>query len=299
MNVVVTGGAGFIGARAVAALLARGHRVAVLLRPTTSRARLAALQGSITVIQCALDDLTSAESALRAFRPECCLHLAWYAEPGSYLDSPRNFHALAQTVNLLQLLPRLGCKRVVMAGTCAEYVPAEVPLREDAPVAPASLYAAAKLSALMLGEQYARLHGLRLAWGRVFLLYGPGEDERRAIPALVRTLRAGRVFDATEGLQRRDFLHVDDVAEAFATLCESQADGVYNIASGEGPTLREIFTAIQTGLGLAGRIRFGAIAPRGWEPPMLVGDNARLQALGWRPRFSLAAGLDTVVRDLA
>jgi nucleoside-diphosphate-sugar epimerase len=297
MKLIVTGAAGFIGARAAVQLADRGHEVALLLRPATSTWRLGALLPRVRVIASELDALAGVRDAIEGFAPECCLHLAWYAEPGKYLDSERNFDCLAHTVALLRGLAEAGCRSFVMAGTCAEYAASSERLRESSAVEPATLYAAAKLAALHLGQQYARLRGLQLAWGRIFLPYGPSEDPRRAIPAAIRTLRGGAQFDATTAGQLRDFLHVDDVAAAFVTLCEARATGVYNICSGEGRTMREVFELIQAKLGLRDRIRFGAVAPRGWEPPSIVGDNTKLRAAGWTPRHSLEAGLEAILAD--
>lgn len=297
MKVIVTGGAGFIGARATAQLVERGHDVALLLRPGTSTQRLDAVLPRLRVIAADLAALAGTQDAIQAFAPECCLHFAWYAEPGKYLDSERNFDSLAHAVGLLRALAEGGCRAFVMAGTCAEYAASSGRLREDSPVEPTTLYAAAKLAALLLGQQYARLRGLQLAWGRIFLLYGPGEDPRRAVPAAIRTLRSGAQFDATAGMQLRDFLHVDDIAGAFVTLCEARASGVYNVCSGQGHTMREVFELIQAKLGLRDRIRFGTIAPRGWEPPSIVGDNSKLRAAGWTPAYSLEAGLEATLAD--
>ena len=159
------------------------------------------------------------------------------------------------------------------------------------PTKPATLYAATKLAMCLIGEQLAHGREARFAWGRVFYPYGPGEDPRRALPALVRSLLAGETFDATEGAQVRDYVHVDDVASGFITLLESGADGVYNLCSGAPYTMKQIMTAAGAALGAESRIRFGAVPYRGWEPKRICGDNAKLRALGWTPRFDLESGL--------
>ena len=298
MKVLLTGGAGFVGARVAAGLVRRGHKVALLLRPSTATHRISALLPIVKVICCDLGAIQLVEKQIVDFEPECCLHFAWYAEPGKYLDSEANFDSLFHTVSLMRFLAERGCGSFVGAGTCAEYVPTENRMREDSPVAPSTLYAASKLSALMLGQQYAHLRKINFAWGRIFLLYGSGEDQRRAIPSAIRKLRAGEVFNATEGLQLRDFLHVDDVASAFLALCEARADGIFNICSGEAYSMRAIFEKVQECLGLQDRIRFGAVAPREWDPPSIIGENEKLRALKWRPLISLQCGLEHAIRDI-
>ena len=126
--------------------------------------------------------------AIREFRPEACIHLAWYVEPGKYLDSPQNIAYLASSMQLLQLLIDTGCQQVVMTGTCAEYDTDTGYLKETSPTRPSTLYAAAKLSLSLLGQQLAQDAGVRFAWARIFYLYGDNEDPRRMVPALINAL---------------------------------------------------------------------------------------------------------------
>jgi nucleoside-diphosphate-sugar epimerase len=292
VRVLVTGAAGFIGARVVRELLDAGHEVTALLRPGGAAPRLAAVHDQIAVARADLEDRTAVAAALAEARPQGCIHLAWYAEPGLYLQSERNIPALEASLALLAALADAGCASMVAAGTCAEYAPVERALAEDAPTRPDTLYAACKLAFAVVGQQLAAARGVRFAWGRVFHLYGPDEDPRRLVPALMGALMAGREFAASSGDQVRDYLHVDDVARAFVVLLERQAPGVYNIASGERVAIRNLMETIGRIAGRPELIRFGAQARRAaWDPPTIVGDNARLRDLGWSPGIDLVSGL--------
>ncbi|HYC36864.1 MAG TPA: NAD(P)-dependent oxidoreductase [Usitatibacter sp.] len=297
MKILLTGASGFIGSRVVRQLQARGHEVAALVEPGDPLRRLAGIE-ALRRIEGGLESIAVAREAILAFAPEGCIHLAWYAEPGKYLHSERNLGCLAGSLQLLALLQEAGCKRIVGAGTCAEYAFGDELLREDGATKPETLYAACKLSLGMIGQQLAALGDYAFAWGRVFYLYGPGEDPRRAIPALAGTLLAGRDFDASAGTQVRDYVHVDDVASGFVTLVERATTGVYNISSAQRRTMREIMAKVQEAVGSGGRINFGAMPPRGWEPPFICGDNSRLRSLGWEPRIPLEQGLGAVVETL-
>ena len=290
MRVLVTGASGFIGARVARALVARGHEVTAVFLPQDRLDRLNEV--SVALAPCDLQDATSIEKLITGKRPEGCIHLAWYAVPGLYLHSEENLKSLFASAALMQRLLAAGCRNIVMAGTCAEYDTEAAPLlREDDPTKPATVYAASKLAMLLIGQRLAAGTEARFAWGRIFYPYGPGEDPRRAIPALIRKLLNGETFDATAGDQIRDYIHVDDIAAAFVQLLESKAQGIFNISSAVPLSMKVIFQTVAEIMRKPQAIRFGAVPYRGWEPPRICGDNARLKALGWTPRFDLESGM--------
>jgi nucleoside-diphosphate-sugar epimerase len=129
----------------------------------------------------------------------------------------------------------------------------------------------------------------------MFYLFGPGEDERRMVPALVRKLLAGEEFLATPGDQVRDYLHVEDAAAGLVRLLEASASGTYNVCSGEPVSIRRLMEMIGDEIGATGLIRFGAIPHRAWEPPFICGDSSRLRGLGWKPRYDLRAAIRAAV----
>jgi dTDP-6-deoxy-L-talose 4-dehydrogenase (NAD+) len=296
MRVFVTGASGFVGSHVTRQLVENGDEVAILLSPDSPAPRLHDVIDKVTVIRQRLADQLPIQTALQQFQPEACIHLAWYAEPGKYLDSPENIPLLQQSLNLLDMLIALGCGRVVMVGTCAEYDTDLGYLREDSPTKPATIYAACKLSLGLIGQHRAAAANIHFAWARLFYLYGLGEDSRRLIPALVEALQHGKTFDATLGEQVRDYLHVADVASALIILARQSASGVYNIASGIPITIRQLMETVGQLAGHPELIRFGALAYRAWEPMFICGDNRKLRAIGWSPRFSLQDGLKQLMR---
>ena len=294
MKVLLTGASGFLGAHTARALLESGHEVAALVRPGVPAPRLAALADRLARVEGDLDNPASFDADLAAWSPEACVHLAWYAEPGQYLHSPRSLSALTGSLALLERLKRLGCRYFLGAGTCAEYEAAPGWLHEDGPTRPETLYAAAKLSLCLLGPHLASPE-MRFGWARIFYPYGPWEDPRRAVPALIGSLRRGEPFEASAGSQVRDYLHAEDIAAAFCRLVDTQAEGIYNVASGEPVTMRRLMETLGEITGRGDLIRFGALPPRDWDPPFICGDTRRLRGLGWTPRRSLTNGLrDTV-----
>jgi nucleoside-diphosphate-sugar epimerase len=242
-----------------------------------------------------LEDRSTVRQRIEEWRPQGCIHLAWHAEPGRYLEARENLASLDGTLALLQVLIDAGCSSVVMAGTCAEYDTDLGWLKEDAPLRPQTLYAATKASASMMVQQLSKGTGTSVAWGRVFYPYGPFEDRRRAVPALILSLIEGRRFAASAGQQVRDYIHVSDVADAFITLLDRGSSGVFNVSSGVPITMRALMETIGDLMDRRDLIDFGAVPYRSWEPMFICGDNSRLKALGWLPGYTLSRGMNETI----
>ena len=295
MRVLVTGASGFIGAAVMRLLLEQEVETAALVSAGKPLDRLRDLDTRFVRIEGRLADILTLRPQLEAFRPDACIHLAWYAEPGKYLYSPENVPIMQQSLSLLQTLIEIGCQQFVGVGTCAEYDTDVGFLREDGPTNPATIYAACKLSMCLIGQHMAAAAGVNFAWGRLFYLYGEQEDSRRLVPAVIQSLRQGKPFDATAGEQVRDYLHTTDVASALITLVQQNTHGIYNIASGIPITMRNLMENIGEIVGGKDLIRFGAIPYRQWEPMFICGDNHKLKSLGWSPRYTLREGLTQTI----
>jgi nucleoside-diphosphate-sugar epimerase len=296
-RVLVTGANGFIGAQLVKVLLDRHCQVAALVRPASRLDRLADRLERLLVLRCQLADRPRLSQYLTDFRPDVCLHLAWYAEPGHYLTSSTNIESLTDSLALQQALIGAGCRHMVVTGTCAEYDTDCGYLRENSPLRPQTLYAATKHSLQVIGSAVATAAGMRFAWARLFFLYGPGEDERRMVPALIKSLLTGQHFRATSGEQIRDYLHVEDVATALWAIAARGLVGPVNIASGQPISVRAMMQQLAGAIGRPELVDFGSLPHRAWEPPFIVGDNTRLRTeTDWQPHYAdQQAGLEATI----
>ena len=289
-RVLVTGASGFVGLPVIAELAGRGEEVHALYAHTPP----AGLNG-VHWHRVDLGSEQPADALLAELAPERLVHLAWYVEHGRFWNASENVLWVERSLRLLRAFTAAGGCRAVMLGTAAEYdwSAADHALRELAsPLGPSTLYGVAKDGLRRISEAYAEREGLELAWGRLFFLYGPREDRGRLVASVIHSLLAGKPVETTAGTQRRDFLHVEDVAGAVVALLQSTVCGPVNIASGDPVAVAEIVDQIAQLIGRPELVLRGALPDRGEEPPLLLADIARLRdEVGFRPRWSRADGL--------
>jgi nucleoside-diphosphate-sugar epimerase len=229
-------------------------------------------------------------------RPSHLLHLAWVTTPGEYWTSLENERWREASVHLVREFIRFGGRRVVVAGTCAEYDWSHGICDEaTTPMRPATLYGRCKHALHLDLVQLTEAAGRELAWARLFFLYGPGEHRARLVPGVIESLLRGQPALCTPGTQQRDFLHVSDAAEALVRILMSREVGAFNVASGTAIPVAEVVGRIGRLLGASRLIRLGARPASSNEPALLAADVCRIRALDWNPRFGLTEGLEDTI----
>lgn len=290
-RVLVTGASGFIGRHCLPLLKEKGYEVYAV----SSKVSKGAIEG-VHWIQFDLLGSECIKEMLAAIKPSHLLHFAWIATPGSYWRSKDNLRWLKASMDLLEAFALQGGKRAVFSGTCAEYDWNSLEFDEGALCLPKSLYGSSKLALQLIVEALAKEIGFSQAWGRIFYLYGPYEYPERFVPSIIQGLLQKKSIPCSHGNQIRDFLHVKDVADAFATLLDSDVQGVVNIGSGVGVSIKEVIQKITCRLGEQDLVRFGALQSPLGDPASLVPNTARLKnELGWSPHFSLEEGLEDTI----
>jgi UDP-glucose 4-epimerase len=283
MQVLVTGGAGFIGAHTVRALLDAGHAVTVLDDLSTGVADQVP-EGVRLVRGDVRDQLTVWRSLEGA---DAVVHLAARSSvPDSFRD-PLGVESVNDlgSGTVLDCAWRRGLRRVVLASSASVYGQGEV-RHEEQPMAPRSPYAASKVAMEALGRVY-RERGCQVATLRYFNVYGPGQGEG-VVPAFFGDLLAGRELTLHgTGEQSRDFVHVSDVARANVMALDWNQE--VNVGRGESTT---VLGLARTMAGLL-RVPFRTTtAPaRELDPRCCSADPGRARALGWSPRIGLETGL--------
>jgi nucleoside-diphosphate-sugar epimerase len=305
---LVTGGAGFIGANIVHALVAAGQRVRVLDNLATGRAHnLRDLDGKLDFRNGDVCEPTAVREVVRGVR--CVLHLAALPSVPGSVEDPAGSNAVNLTGTLNVLLAARDAKvgRVVFSSSSAVYGDSpELPKREGMPPAPLSPYAVQKLA----GEYYARifhdLYGLETFCLRYFNVFGPRQNPASqyaaVVPLFIRAaLRGAAPVIYGDGRQTRDFVFVEDVVRANLRCCAAPAQAagaVYNIAAGSRMSVRELAETVIRVIGTS-------VEPR-YEPPR-TGDIQDSQAdisrardvLQWTPQVAFEAGLQRTVEWFA
>jgi UDP-glucose 4-epimerase len=293
VNVLVTGGAGFIGSHVVDALVADGARVDVV--DDLSSGREANLEGALQRgARLHVADVTDVGEIARVTataRPDVVLHLAAHINVRRSVDEPA-FDAgvnVAGTAAVLEAARRAGARRLVLASTAAVYgAPDAVPTHEASPLRPLTPYGASKAAAESYLELYDRLYGLSTLALRMANVYGPRQDphgESGVIAIFTGAAAEGRpVTIHGDGRQTRDYVQVRDIAAAFVRATRSDVTGALNLATGRETSVLEVAAALGVevlhGPGRAGEVLRSCLDPA-----------AAHRALGWQARTDMPDGL--------
>ncbi len=296
MKVLITGASGFVGSHVARLLVAEGCEVHALVRESSNRWRIQDILPSMYLWQSDLVAFENMNAYLQEIKPELCIHLAWYAVPGKYLNSQENLDSIQASINLLSQLAELGCKRFVGIGTCFEYDLSLGYLSESSLTKPITLYAATKVALSTILQQFAQITEMEVAWIRLFYQYGPMEDERRLIPGIISSLLRDEVVKTTKGEQIRDFLHIEDVASAIWAVAKSNVSGVVNVGSGQPVTVGQIALELGNLLGKPDLIHLGALPYRPNDPMFICANNELLsRKTDWTQKYNLTKGLKNTI----
>jgi len=304
MKVVVTGGAGYIGAHVVRGLAAAGHEPIVVddLR-ASSRQRV----GEFTFEEVSLRDTVRLCDVFGRHRPDAVIHLAGSISVGESVRIPELYweNNLAAGASLLLACARHPVAAFLFSSTAAVYGNAEVtPIPENVPLSPTSPYGASKLAFEGLLHAAAPALGMRSAALRYFNAAGATVDwhvgeahepEEHLIPRVVAALLAGETvkvygddYPTADGTCVRDYIHVADLASAHVQVIEAAglASGrSFNVGTGDGTSVRQVIDAVAARLQKPARLEI--IARRPGDPASLVADPSALKSeLGWQPRHS-------------
>ena len=307
MNVLVVGGAGYIGSHCVRQLVAAGHRPVVL--DNLVFGHRSAVCAEIPFYDADLGNQEIVGQILRDESIELVMHFAAFAYVGESVTEPRKYYNnnFVATLRLLETMLDNGVKKFVFSSTCATYgKPQSLPIVETLAQAPINPYGQTKLDVENCLKSFAHAYGLSFAAFRYFNAAGASEDgtigedhqpETHLIP-LVFDAATGRRdhikifgtdYDTPDGTCLRDYVHVDDLSRAhiaaFEKLETPGASHFYNLGTGRPNSVREIIDAVEAVTGL--KVPVIEDGRRAGDPPALYADSSKAQnELGWEIKFT-------------
>ncbi len=311
MNVLVTGGAGYIGSHLLRALQGAGHTPIVYDNLTKGHRQSV---GDAKLIVGDITDGRKLRSAMDENKIELVIHLAALADVAESIEKPDEYFRCNTigTMALLDAMRDCGAERMVFSSTAAVYgQPKRTPIEEDDPFDPINPYGASKVCTELMLRAYAEAYGLGSVSLRYFNVAGAdptgeiGEDhdpESHLVPLILQvplgTRQKVQIFgddyDTPDGTCIRDYIHVCDLVQAHIAAVKAIQPArtkVYNLGNGEGFSVKQVIAAARR---VTGHDIPAKVAPRrSGDPPRLVASSERAAAeLGWRPKYPQ---LDTII----
>ncbi len=307
MNVLVVGGAGYIGSHCVRQLIAAGHNPVVL--DNLVFGHRAAVAGDVPFYSVNLGNESEVGKILRKEKIDIVMHFAAYAYVGESVTDPMKyyFNNVASTLHLLRCMIGSGVKKFVFSSTCATYgIPEKMPLVETMPQAPINPYGQTKLDIENALKSFASAYGLSFAAFRYFNAAGAAEDgtigeqhnpETHLIPLVIDAAVGkrenvqvfGTDYPTPDGTCLRDYVHVDDLSRAHIAVFEKlETPGAalfYNLGTGTPTSVLEVIHAVEKVTGK--KVPYVTGPRRAGDPPALYADSSKAKTeLNWEPKYT-------------
>jgi len=296
----VTGASGFIGASLVRKLADMGCEVHALVREGADLWRLRGMEEKVKLHKGDLTEADRLRDLVFSIQPSVIYHLAVH---GAY---PHQTNAdqiiltdIFGTWNLLKACTEADYKVFVNTGSSSEYGPKLHAMRETDLPEPASYYAVAKCAQTLVCRHMARAERRPVNTFRLFSVYGPYEAPSRLIPTLIRRCLEGKDLEMVSPDTARDFIHIDDVLDAYLQLGQLnlQHGETFNIGTGVQSTLRDVVRAVFRSTGANVKVHWGSMAARVWDTDTWVADPSKVRrVLKWTPKIGLVEGIDKTVQ---
>jgi UDP-glucose 4-epimerase len=299
MNILVTGGCGFVGVPTIQRLVRAGHRVVAY--DDLSRGSAEAVRSMEEEVQIVEGDIRDVELQTRTFdehRPEVILHLAaLHFIPACNRDPERCLSTnVLGTQSVLEAAARCRTLRgFVFASTAAVYEPSDLPHHEGSQLAPSDVYGSSKLAAEQLVQAFHSRTHIPTGIARLFNVYGPGETNPHLIPEVIDQARRATTLHVGDLSTARDYVFTEDVAIGFERVVETAAAGetlLCNLGTGQSRTGKDVVESITRVLDFEPTIEVESSRLRPSERPFLCADitNAK-RLLGWTPATPFEVGL--------
>lgn len=306
MNILITGGAGYIGSHTTKILARAGHTTVVY--DDLSRGNKSAVLWS-PLVEANLSDTNALTNAILEYKIEAILHFAAYAYVGESMGSPGLYFAnnSINSIRMIETARAAGVRYIVFSSTCATYGdPVRLPIDETHPQAPVNPYGESKLLFEKVLRWYGEIYGIKWIALRYFNAAGADPDveigeshnpETHLIPLIIQAAMKpdrpvsvfGTDYETPDGTAIRDYIHVNDLGDAHVQaldyLVNGGTSGAFNLGTGTGHSVQSVIDTVYERTGLRPAVKYDH--RRSGDPAKLVADNTRAtQLLGWQPKLS-------------
>jgi len=308
MRILVTGGAGYIGSHTVKQLIKNNYDVVVL--DNLSRGHKEAVHSKAKLLNCDLLNYDNLLNTLKNEKIDAVIHFAAFAYVGESTEKPDIYYRnnVVGSYNLINAVKELAIKYFIFSSTCSVYGnPLQIPISEEESIKPINPYAKTKKAVEFLLEDFTEAYDLKYVILRYFNAAGSdpeaqiGEShdpETHLIPLVINTALGkrdkikvfGNDYNTPDGTCIRDYIHVDDLADAHIKALEYLVNGgkyeVFNLGTGEGYSVLDIINAVENITNL--KVNYEIVERRAGDPAILVADNKKaIEILNWNPKYNL------------
>ena len=282
MNIFITGGTGFIGSHIVSKLVGDGHNLLLLSRKP---------KDEDGIIIGGLSNVGGWIEEVRIFKPDVTIHMAWEDIPN--YNEETSIKNLNYGVDLITSIAKIGCKKIIVTGSCWEYERTIGCLNETMPINPSKPFTRKKHMLHKIGQQVAKVYDMDFIWTRLFYVYGPGQKPHSLIPHIINSIKSGKKLEINTPYSKNDFVYVEDVADAISQLASNGRNGTYNIGSGYSTEIKELIDLVYQHI--SPKEHFITTVERPRSIVDFWADISKMRTIGWAPKTSIEEGFKNTV----
>lgn len=296
-TILVTGAAGFIGSHLIGRLVATGHQVCILVKPSTNLIRIKELLPKVTCCRADLLDFAGLKRELEEIKPQGVFHLAASNIQSGVTASDDEVVKtnILGIRNLLQALSHVDYDFFINLGSFLEYGPKPSPIKESDLCAPTELYSITKLAATLYGQTIARRDNKPVITFRLFTPYGPAIQPGRLIYEVINHALRNEEISLTQPNIARDFIFVGDLLDLLLEAkdkAKERKGEIFNAGSGKAITLESVVSEVLKITGSKSKIKWGAFKSVAYDNELWQADLSKTLAnFTWRPAHTLSSGL--------
>ncbi|WP_041580425.1 NAD-dependent epimerase/dehydratase family protein [Bacillus sp. 1NLA3E] len=298
-KVLITGANGFIGSHVTRKMVEEQAQVSVFVRESSDLWRIEELKKDIDIHRIDLRDSVSVDNCIKQIKPDYIFHVGAYGVDSRQKDyfTAVNTNVIG-TMNMLNPLKDLGCKKFINVGTCMEYGDKKEIIGENSHLEPDSIYGSTKASAAIIAHQIASENNIDIVTLRPFGVFGEKEGSHKFFPYIILSILEDKEVNLTPCEQYRDYCYIENIVDGFVLAAQNETikNEIFNIGSGSIYKLKYYVDMIYKEMGLNKKPNYGALSYRENEVWSQQPDTTKIKnLLNWEPKISHLNGIERTI----